>query len=156
MIEPHIRLVRYICFDHPSTGKGLHFEDVFDSRKTRLARRMETYNLDCHFEGNYAWMRPVFDRLESEARRLGTDVKVYAKKYYIAFQRNSIFAVVYVYAKKIDVGVVLEGTHGEEGLRDLSDWPHSWSIITHHFVLTQDKEVNDRVTKWLKESYKSS
>jgi predicted transport protein len=155
MIEPHIRLAKYICFEHSSMGKWLHFEDLFDSRKTRAApARMAVYKIEDHFEGNYARMQPIFDRLESEARKLGTDVKVYAKKYYIAFQRNYIFGVVHVFVNKIEVGVVLEGSHEEEGLQDASDW--GWSRLTHCFVLAQEEDVDDRIVQWLKESYKSS
>jgi len=141
MVEPHILLSRYICFDHPSTGKWLHFEPVFDSRKTRAGGRPTAYELGDHFEGSYAKMRPVFDRLEAEARKLGSDITIYAKKYYIAFQRNYIFAVVNVYTNKIEVGVVLEGAQVGERLLDGSDW--GWSRVTHYFVLNHEKDVDD-------------
>jgi len=155
MVEPDIVLLRYVCFDHPSIGKWVHFEKAFDSRKTRAgASGMAVYKIEDHFEGSYARMRPVFDRLEAEARKLGTDINVYAKKYYVAFQRNYIFAVIHVYINKLEVGLVLEGRPTEEGLLDASGW--GWSRLTHYFVLTESKEVDDRVARWLKGSYESS
>jgi hypothetical protein len=103
--------------------------------------------------GNYAKMRPVFERLETEARKLGADITIYTK-YYIAFQRNYIFAVVNVYTNKIEVGVILEG--GQAGGRLLDGSDGGWSRVTHYFVLNYEKGVDEQATSWLKTSYDSS
>jgi len=155
MIEHDIALVKYMAFEHPAIGRWLHFDTIFDSRTARPgAARIEVYKIDDHFQGAYARMKPLFDRLASEVNKFGPDVRIYAKKHYIAFQRNYIFAVIHIYTNKVEAGMVLESSEPDPRLLDASDW--GWSRVTHCVVLTQDKDIDEKVLEWLRASYSNS
>ncbi len=107
MVDADIMLKRYLCFEHEGIGKWVHLETVYSSRQVQYGGGApHAYSLDYHFEGNYAKMRPPFNGLQASIERFG-EVTTYAKKYYIAFKRRSIFAVANVYASKIELGIHL-------------------------------------------------
>jgi predicted transport protein len=155
MIEPDITLKRYLAFEHIKIGKWLHFESVYDSRIARPdVARIEVYSIDYHFEGRYAKMKPLFERIATEAKKLGDDVIVEAKKFYIALRRTYNFGIVYIYTNKLVVGLASAPPEPEPRASDASNW--GFSRILHKIELTDELDVDDKFVKWLKASYEAS
>jgi predicted transport protein len=155
MIEPDIALKRYLAFEHPSIGKWLYFETVYDSRGARPeVARIEVYSIDDHFEGRYAKMRPIFNRIEAEAKKLGDDVRVEAKKYYIALRRTYNFAIVYPYTSKLVVGLASPPPEPDPRAEDASNW--GFSRILHSITIKSENDVDDKFINWLRASYEVS
>lgn len=155
MVEPDIILRRYLVFDIPSIGKRLHLETIYDSRsRARPNLGPTAYTIDSHFEGNYLKMRPLFDRLANEARKLGDDVAIEPKKWYIAFRRNSNFTIVNVYTSKLEVGLPVLSPEHDLRMIDITKW--GFSRILYGIVLKDEKDVDEKLLKWLKVSYEAS
>ena len=155
LVKPEISLRRYVCFEHEHIGRWLDFETIYDSRTIRRGLTgPRAYKIDDHFSGSYARMRPTFDSFTKRVQSELGAVNVYAKQDYIAFQRNFIFAVVNVYTNKIDVGVVLQSPAANPRLGDASKW--GWSRLTHYFTLTAEKDIDDHVLGWVRQSYSNS
>lgn len=154
IIEPDITLKKYFSFEHPAIGKWLHYETVYDSREKPGVARIEVYSIDDHFAGKYAKMRPVFDRLAAEAKKLGDDVSIEAKKFYIAFRRTYNFAIVYPYTTKLVVGLACAPPEPEPRASDAVSW--GFSRILHKIELEIEENVDDKFVKWLKTSYEIS
>lgn len=149
-----IALKRYLAFDVPSIGRGLHFETIYDSRTERPEVKPIAYSIDDHFTGSYAKMRPLFDRLMNEAKKLGEDVRIEAKKFYIAFRRAYNFAVVYVYTSKLVIGFPVSPPEPDPRMIDTSKW--GFSRILQGIVLEDESGVDEKLLKWLKASYDAS
>jgi len=154
MVDPNIALIKYHCFEHSQIGRWLHFEPIYDSRTIRpRALAPQAYRIEDHFDEDYAAMRPIFDALVDRLKKEIGDFTVYAKKYYIAFQRTFNFAVLYVYKNKIEVGLTLHSTVTSGRLHDGSNW--GWSRINYTISLSKPSDIDDELIDWLKESYSS-
>jgi predicted transport protein len=155
MVEPDIVLRRYLVFDIPSLGKRLHLETIRDSRtRARPGLSPTAYTIDYHFEGNYIKMRPLFDRLANEARKLGADLTIEPKKWYIAFRRNYNLAIVNVYTTKLEVGMPVPSPEQDPRMMDITKW--GFSRILYGIVLKDEKDIDEKLLKWLKASYEAS
>lgn len=98
-------------------------------------------------------MRPLFDRLVEEAKKLGDDVRVEPKKHYIAFRRLYNFAIVYVYTDKLEVGLHLERPELDPRILN-AEW--GFSRILHRVILKDEKDIDSKFLSWLKASYDAS
>jgi predicted transport protein len=154
MVEPDILLKRYIAFELPSIGKKLYLETIYDSRARRPKSGPTAYSIDYHFEGSYAKMKPIFEQLVSEAEKLGDDVKIEPKKFYIAFRRAYNFAVINVYTSKLEVGFPVPSTEPDTRMIDISKW--GFSRILYGIILKDKNDIDERLLKWLKASYEAS
>jgi len=154
MVEPDIALKRYIAFKMPSVGTHLYLETVYDSSTERREARPTAYSIDYHFEGSYGKMKPLFELLMNEAEKLGADVRVEPKKFYIAFRRGYNFAIVSVYTSKLEVGFPVQPPEADPRMMDISKW--GFSRILYGIVLKDEKDIDASLLKWLKASYDAS
>jgi predicted transport protein len=103
--------------------------------------------------GQYAGreaLRPVYDALEAQARKLGKDVEISPKKTSVAFRRSKNFAVVTPASKtRIDLGLNLKGTAPTPRL--LEEKPGS--MCTHKVKLESPADLDAELKAWLKAAY---
>ena len=154
MVEPDIVLKRYIAFKIPSVGTHLHLETVYNSSTERPEVRPTAYSIDYHFEGSYGKMKPLFEHLMNEARKLGEDVRVEPRKFYIAFRRGYNFAIVSVYTSKLEVGFPVQPPEADPRMMDISKW--GFSRILYGIILKDEKDIDESLLKWFKASYDAS
>lgn len=104
-------------------------------------------------EGQYKGkegLRPIYDVLETAARKLGSDVQVLPKKTSVAFRRSKNFAVVTPATKsRIDLGLNLKGEEPTDRL--LAEKPNA--MCTHRISITSVDEIDGNVLAWLKAAY---
>src|SRR5207249_2452226 len=104
MVEPIIALFRY-RMTNAGGQKALSIERLYDSQAVRQRREVRAYSLEDKFAGRYSRMMPVFYALRKKAQAFGGDVRIYAKKWYIAFARRNVFAVVQNTMDRLDIGL---------------------------------------------------
>lgn len=145
-IEPPIKLLRYQYY-----GNSFFTEIVYDSMITQIQRQPQDYSISEKFEGNYGRMKPIFDKLELEIKKFGPDIRVYAKKYYIAFKRTYMFAVIYNYIEKIDILFTLDKSIMPPRLKDASNF--EWSRFNQFITISKMEDIDEELISWIRNSY---
>lgn len=104
--------------------------------------------IDAQYTGAKAALRPILDRLLSEADALGGDVEVAPKKTGVSLRRSKQFALVEApSAKRVQLGLNLRGVAPTERLRAAG------GMCTHRIDLTSTDEVDAEVLGWLQAAY---
>lgn len=108
--------------------------------------------VDALFAGKKAALRPMFDALMAEVRRLGVDVEIAPKKTYVSLRRSKQFALVQPStADRVDLGLNLKGVP-PSGRLELSGSFNA--MCTHRIRLGAEfGGVDAVVKKWLREAY---
>ena len=108
--------------------------------------------IDALFAGKKAALRPIFDALMSEVRRLGTDVEVSPKKTYVSLRRSKQFALVQPSTSdRLDLGLNLKGVAATGRLELAGSFN---AMCTHRIRLGADGGgVDAAVKKWLERAY---
>jgi len=109
--------------------------------------------LEGMYGGDKAALRPIYDALIAESRKLGKDVTLSVCKTYVGIRRSKIFAVVKPAANtRIDLGLALP--HIAPAGR-LGKAPSSLGSerITHVIRIGSKKEVDAEVRRWLKAAW---
>ena len=103
--------------------------------------------------GQYAGreaLRPLYDALESHARKLGKDVDISPKKTSVAFRRSKNFAVLTPASKtRIDLGLNLKGMAPTARLLE----EKAGSMCTHKVRLESTADLDAELKAWLKAAY---
>lgn len=99
-------------------------------------------------------LRPIYDKLISVVESFGNDVEVSAKKSYVSLRRSKQFAIVQPSTKsRIDVGLKLKDVEPAGRLEKSGSFN---SMVTHRVRVTDLKEVDSELKKWLKNAYKDA
>ena len=110
--------------------------------------------IDQQYAGPKADLRSVYDELEKAIKKFGKDVDVSPKKAYVSFRRNKQFAIVQPSTKtRIDVGINLKGVKPTERLEAAGSFN---SMVSHRVRVSDKKDVNAELKKWLKQAYEAS
>jgi len=106
------------------------------------------------YAGKKEGLKPIYQALLDVAKKLGKDVEVAPKKTYVSLRRNKQFALIQPStATRIDVGLNLKGKAPGGRLEASGGWN---SMCTHRVRVTDTKDVNAELKKWLKEAYEGS
>lgn len=148
-VEPPIQLLRYKYYEN-----SLFTELVYDSTSTPIQRQPQDYTVNEKFERNYSRMKPIFDKLEQEVNKFGSDIRIYAKKYYIAFKRTYMFAVINNYIERIDISFTLDKNVVSNRLKETSSY--GWSRFSHFVTINKIEDIDQELVGWLKNSYEQA
>jgi Domain of unknown function (DUF5655)/Domain of unknown function (DUF4287) len=97
-------------------------------------------------------IRPIVTRLASVIEELGADVKVEARRTYVAFSRVRQFAVLQPStATRLDVGLVLPRAAETPRLRPAGSFGSG--RISHRVSLAHEDEIDAELTGWLRDAY---
>ncbi len=95
-----------------------------------------------------AVLRPICDRILSEASAFGDDVQVAPKKTGVSLRRNKQFALIEApSAKRVQLGLNLRGVAPTTRLRAMS------GMCTHRVDLFSLDDVDDELVGWLRAAY---
>lgn len=104
--------------------------------------------IDAQYAGTKGHLRPILDRLLTEARSLGADVQIAPKKTSVSLRRTMQFALVEApSAKRVRVGVNLKGAEPTERL------VAAGGMCTHRVDVTSEAEVDEELLGWLRQAY---
>ena len=109
--------------------------------------------VDGMFSGGTAGLRPIFEKLQTAARKLGKDVKVCPCKTIVPFYRNRVFAQVNPITKtRVELGLVLVDVPFK-GLLKKNPRANEKDRIQHIIPLESPEDVTKEVLGWLKKAY---
>ena len=98
-------------------------------------------------------LRPIHDALIELGRSMGADVKVCPCQTIVPLYRNHVFAEIKPTTKtRIDFGFALGNTNATGRLIDTGGFAKK-DRITHRIPITDVKEIDAEVKKWLKTAY---
>jgi hypothetical protein len=101
--------------------------------------------------GPKAKWRGAFDRLLTEAMRLGSDVAVSPGATYVSLVKaGRKFAIVQAGGTRLNLGLRLKGEAAAGRLEDAGTWS---TMLTHRVRIADDAELDDEVAGWLGWAY---
>jgi hypothetical protein len=107
--------------------------------------------LDAQFKGDKAVLRPAYDRLVRDMKKLGRDVRVGVRKTQTTFAREHTFAIAKAPTKtRIDLGLRLPGVRPTKRLEATTAFSDN---ATHRVTLTSAEDVDAQLRKWVKAAY---
>lgn len=110
--------------------------------------------IEAQYSGAKSGLRPLYDALIGEARKLGADVEVAPKKTYVSLRRSKQFAIVQPSAKdRIDLGLILKGVDATDRLEGGKVFS---GMCTHKVRITGKKDINTELRSWLKQAYEQA
>jgi len=99
-------------------------------------------------------LKPIYDELIKVIQKFGKDVEVAPKKAYVSLRRSKQFAIIQPSTKtRIDVGINLKGEDVTERLEASGSFN---AMVSHRVRITDKKEINVQLKKWLKLAYDSA
>ncbi len=105
------------------------------------------------FAGPKAELRPIFEAIVLLARQLGADVKVCPCQTIVPLYRQHVCAQIKPTTRtRIDLGYALGDTEATGRLIDTGGFAKK-DRITHRIPLTNVKEIDAEVKRWLKKAY---
>ncbi len=103
------------------------------------------------FEGGKEALRPIYDRLVTEAARLGPDVEIAPKKANASVRRRKQFALIQPSTRtRVDLGLILPGREPQGRLEPSGSFN---AMFTHRVKLASADEIDGEVLTWLREAY---
>ncbi len=103
------------------------------------------------YAGPKEGLRPIYDRIVKEAKKLGKDVEVSPKKAYVSLRRNKQFATIQPSTRtRVDVGLNLKGVAALGRLKTAT------GMVTHKVEVTDLNGVDTDLKRWLKTAYDAS
>jgi hypothetical protein len=128
-------------------GKGTEDSDPQEYLRSAVRYVEEMY------AGPKGALRPIHDELLKLGRALGDDVKVCPCKTIVPLYRNHVFAQIKPTTNtRIDLGFALGDSKATGQLIDTGGFAKK-DRITHRIPLTNVKEIDDEVKRWLKKAY---
>ena len=110
--------------------------------------------VDTQYAGEKAGLRPLYDRLIGDVRRLGGDVEIAPKKGYVSLRRSKQFGLVQPSTKtRLDVGINLKGVAPTGRLEASGSFN---AMVTHRVRVTAAAEIDKELVGWLKAAYEQA
>ena len=107
--------------------------------------------VDKQYSGAKSELRPIYDALVAAVEKFGKDVEVSPKKAYVSLRRSKQFALIQPSTKdRVDVGINLKGTKASGRLENSGSFN---AMVSHRVKVTDKKQVNAELKKWLKAAY---
>ncbi len=110
--------------------------------------------IDAQYAGPKAALRPIYEALISQLKKLGKDVEVSPKKTYVSMRRSKQFALIQPSTStRIDVGINLKGTPADKRLEESGSFN---AMVSHRVRLETAADVDAELLAWLKKAYEAA
>lgn len=110
--------------------------------------------VDAMFAGPKADLRPIYDALVAEVKKLGPDVEIAPKKTYVSLRRSKQFGLIQPTTKtRLDVGINLKGTTPSGRLEASGSFN---AMVSHRVRVESAKDVDKALVGWLREAYEKA
>ncbi len=107
--------------------------------------------VEAQYAGDKAALRPIYDALIKMVQGFGKDVEISPKKAYVSLRRSKQFGLIQPSTKtRVDVGINLKGEDPEGRLEASGSFN---AMVSHRVKISDKKEVNAELKKWLKAAY---
>jgi predicted transport protein len=147
-IAKHKELLNYLKEEHALTyGYANQI-----AQKALAAPEMESAGdpelISAQFAGKKEAMRPIYDALTAQIRELGPDSEISAKKTCVSFRRSKQFALVQVFAGRLDLCIQLKDRPATDRLEATPG-----AMLTHRVKISTLEELDSELLNWLTEAY---
>jgi predicted transport protein len=158
-LEKHGQIVKHLKTEH---GVTHGFANLITTEylsggataATKATPQGDAALVDTQYSKGKEDLRPIYDAIITAVQKFGNDVEVSPKKAYVSLRRNKQFAIVQPTTKtRVDVGINLKGEPTTDRLEAAGSFN---SMVSHRVRLSDKKEVNAELKKWLKQAYQAS
>ncbi|HCS21980.1 MAG TPA: DUF4287 domain-containing protein [Bacteroidetes bacterium] len=150
--EKHMAIVDYLKTEHAFSHGFANF--VAHAANQSAAA---SFDDDALLIGQYKGkedLRPIYDKLNSEIRKLGNDIAVTPKKDSVSFIRKKQFALIKPASKtRIDLGLKFKA---QEPTGILENSGPFGAMCTNRIQIHTLDSINAEVLKWIKAAYEES
>lgn len=111
--------------------------------------------IDAHFKGGKSEWRSTYENLLTKISKFGKDIEVSPAKAYLSLVRNKKkFAILQPATKdRFDIGIKLKGVKPAGRLETAGSWN---SLVTHRVRISDPKQIDAEVLRWLKQAYEKA
>ena len=110
--------------------------------------------LDAHFTGDKAKWRKPYDALAAKVGKFGQDVTFGANQSYINLMRGGRkFAIIQLTANRLDIGIKLKDAPHTDRFEPAGPWN---AMVTHRVRISDPKQIDAEVVRWLKKAYEAA
>ena len=153
-LEKHGQIVKFLKTEHGMTHGFANLVAHETLGSTTSAAGSGDELVKSQYAGAKSELRPIYEALVAAVKKLGKDVDVSPKKSYVSLRRNKQFAIIQPSTKtRVDLGLNLKGTKPSKRLEAAGSFN---SMVTHRVRVTDKKEVDAELKKWLKAAYESA
>ena len=155
--EKHGEIMKFLKGEHGVTHgfANLVAQIALKGKEAILPATEENTDLvDSQYSGGKEDLRPIYESIIAAVKKLGDDVEIAPKKAYVSLRRNKQFAIVQPSTKtRVDVGINLKGVDPDGRLEKSGSFN---AMVSHRVRITEKKEVNAELKKWLKQAYEQA
>lgn len=155
--EKHGQIVKFLKSDHGVTHgfANLIATGFLKGPDSLIPSKVEADGLIVvQYAGPKQELKPIYDAIISAVKKFGDDIEISPKKAYVSLRRNKQFAIIQPTTKtRIDVGICSKDLEAEGRLELAGSFN---SMMTHRVRISEKKEVDAELMKWLKVAYKNS
>ena len=155
-LEKHGQIVKFLKSDHGVTHgfANLIAHEHLSGGATKAVQGGDDSLVDSQYSKGKEDLRPIYDAIIAAVKKLGGDVEVAPKKAYVSLRRSKQFAIIQPSTKtRVDLGLNLKG----EPVTDRLEASGSFnSMVSHRVRLSEKKDVNAELKKWLKKAYEAA
>ncbi len=149
-LAKHGEIVKMLKSQH---GVTHGFANLIAQEHLSTGKPAESGNelVDKQYAGGKAELRPIYDAIIAAVQKFGNDVEVSPKKAYVSLRRSKQFALVQPSTKdRVDVGINFKSTKASGRLEKAGSFN---AMVSHRVKVTDKKEVNAELKKWLNAAY---
>ncbi len=151
-IEKHSEIIKFLKAEHGFTHGFANFVSL-KAREADAGSQDSDDLIANQYKGKED-LKPIYDLLISKISKFGNDVEITPKKANVSLRRKKQFALIQPSTKsRIDVGLKFKEKEFSERLE--SSGPFG-SMCTHRVQITDKKQVDNELIKWLKEAYENA
>ena len=149
-LEKHGEMVKLLKSEH-GVGHGFANLIVHQYRDGGSAGHSTDALVDAQYSGAKSELRPIYDAIVKLVEAFGKDAEISPKKTYVSLRRNKQFALIQPSTKtRVDVGINLKGEKPTPRLEKSGSFN---AMVSHRVRITDTKEVNSELKKWLRKAY---
>jgi predicted transport protein len=99
-------------------------------------------------------LKPIYDTLIAEIKKLGNDVEIAPKNAYVSLRRKKQFALLQPVTKtRFEIGINLKGQVPNGKLIAITT---TGAMCSHKIILTDLKDLDNEVMEWISKAYNSA
>ncbi len=98
--------------------------------------------------------KPIYDKLLSEIKKLGSDIELAPKNAYLSVRRKKQFAILQPATKtRFEIGINLKGAEAKGKLEAINT---ANSMFSHKINITEIGDIDKEVIEWIRMAYENA
>lgn len=148
-LEKHGEIVKFLKSEHGVTHGFANL--IAHEFRNRGADTSSSDLVASQYAGPKAGLKPIYDAIIDVVRGFGNDVEIAPKKSYVSLRRSKQFALVQPSTRtRVDVGINLKGAPPTGRLEASGSFN---AMVSHRVRLTDARDVNAELKRWLKAAF---